>query len=317
MLSGQHSTGTAEQAGKGDMTQQAEAEGLWDAPIVLAATPIGNLADATDRLKQLISSAEIIACEDTRRTRHLISTLGLRSSATLVSLHEHNEALRSAELIEQARAGARILMVSDAGMPAVSDPGFRLTAAAIDAGVGVTVAPGASAVTTALALSGLPTDRFAFAGFIPRKHSDKQQLILRLRSEDWTTVLFESPHRVAAVTAELAEGLGENRRAAVARELTKKYEEVLRGTLGELAQQLAERAETPGGLKGEFVLVIAGAAAGDREDEPAPTVDELAGVVLERAAAGEKLKTVAKELGTSHGISASELYDAAQKLKQR
>lgn len=297
------------------MSREEEPDPLWDAPIVLAATPIGNLADTTDRLKQLISSAEIIACEDTRRTRHLIHALGLSTGARLISLHEHNEASRAAELVEQARGGTRILVVSDAGMPAVSDPGFRITAAAIEADLGVTVAPGASSVTTALALSGLATDRFTFAGFLPRKHTERLRLIDRLRTEEWTTVLFDSPRRIAQTVAELAAELGENRQAAVARELTKKFEEVLRGTLGELAERLAVRAEA--GLKGEFVLVLAGASPADAAGAESPTVEELAGLVLQRAAAGERLKTAAKDVGARHRVSASELYDAAIELRGR
>lgn len=295
------------------MSREEELDPLWEAPIVLAATPIGNLADTTDRLKQLIRSADVIACEDTRRTRHLIQALGLATGARLVSLHEHNEASRAAELLEQARGGARILVVSDAGMPAVSDPGFRVTAAAVEAGVGITVAPGASAVTTALALSGLATDRFTFAGFLPRKHTERLRLIDRLRTEEWTTVLFDSPRRIAQTVAELTAELGENRQAAVARELTKKFEEVLRGTLGELAEQLQVRAES--GLKGEFVLVLAGASPQDAAGAQAPTVEELAGLVLQRAEAGERLKTAAKDVGARHGVSASELYDAAIGLR--
>lgn len=295
------------------MSREEEPDPLWEAPIVLAATPIGNLADTTDRLKQLIRSADVIACEDTRRTRHLIQALGLATGARLVSLHEHNEVSRAAELLEQARNGTRILVVSDAGMPAVSDPGFRITAAAVEAGVGITVAPGASAVTTALALSGLATDRFTFAGFLPRKHTERLRLIDRLRTEEWTTVLFDSPRRIAQTVAELAAELGEKRQAAVARELTKKFEEVLRGTLGDLAEQLGIRAES--GLKGEFVLVLAGASPQDAAGAQAPTVEELAGLVLQRAAAGERLKTAAKDVGARHGVSASELYDAAIGLR--
>lgn len=297
------------------MSREEEPDPLWESPIVLTATPIGNLADATDRLKQLISTADIIACEDTRRTRHLIHALGLSTAAPLVSLHEHNEASRAAQLVEQAETGARVLVVSDAGMPAVSDPGFRIAAAAIGADIGLTVAPGASAVTTALAVSGLGTDRFTFAGFIPRKQSERAGLVERLRTEEWTTVLFDSPRRIAENVAELAAALGENRQAAVARELTKKFEEVLRGSLGELAAELTQRSEA--GLKGEFVLVLAGTSAGDRPGEPTPTAEELAGTVLERAAAGERLKAAAKDVGAAHRVPASELYDAAVALRRR
>lgn len=287
---------------------------LWDAPVVLAATPIGNLADTTQRLRMLIRSAEVIACEDTRSTRHLIQALGERTDARLLSLHEHNEAARSAELIELAGSGTRVLVVSDAGMPAVSDPGHRLVSAAIEADVAVTVAPGASAVPTALALSGLTTDRFSFAGFVPRKQSDRRALLERLRREEWTTVLFESPHRITATVVEFSEALGGSRRAAVARELTKKYEEVLRGELRDLAHRLEER-QRISSIKGEIVLVLDGAAPGDSGDQDPLSVQDAAAVVVTSAAAGEKLKVAAKRVAAEHGMNASELYDAANQLK--
>lgn len=289
-------------------------DGLWDAPLVVAATPIGNLGDVTMRLVALMGSADVIACEDTRRTRHLLQALGVQTSARLVSMHEHNEASRAAELISQAQNGQRILVVSDAGMPAVSDPGFRLVSSAVAAGVGITVAPGASAVTTALALSGLATDAFTFAGFIPRKHTDRQHLIQRLQQETWTTVVFESPHRIAATVSELAEHLGPHRQAAAARELTKKFEEVLRGTLAELAETLTHR-HHQGGNRGEFVLVLAGAhPRADTGEEPV-SLDELAVQVLDRVAQGERMKSAAKELAAAHGLSARDLYDAALALR--
>lgn len=287
---------------------------LWDAPVVLAATPIGNLADTTERLRMLIRSAEVIACEDTRSTRHLLQALGERTEARLVSLHEHNEASRSVELVELARAGTRILVVSDAGMPAVSDPGRRLVAAAIEAEVAVTAAPGASAVPTALALSGLPTERFTFGGFVPRKQADRRRLLDRLQHEHWTTVLFESPHRIVATITEFAEVLGERRRAAVARELTKKYEEVLRGELSELAEVLAQR-ERDAGIKGEIVLILDRAALSDGGEVEPLSVQDAAGIVIQSAAAGERLKVAAKRVAQEHGMNASELYDAANQLR--
>ncbi|WP_238385077.1 16S rRNA (cytidine(1402)-2'-O)-methyltransferase [Nesterenkonia muleiensis] len=297
------------------MVEEADAW-LWESPLVLAATPIGNLADATDRLRRLIRSAEVIACEDTRSTRHLIRALGEQTSARLVSLHEHNEAARSAELVEQAGAGTRVLVVSDAGMPAVSDPGQRLVAAAVHAGVAVTAAPGASAVPTALALSGLATDRFCFAGFVPRKQSDRRALLDRLGREEWTTVLFESPHRIAATVAEFAEALGGHRRAAVARELTKRYEEVLRGDLDHLTQSLAERQGGPG-LKGEFVLLVAGVSGGDLQGQEPLTLQEAAQLVLEQAASGQRMKTAAKQIAAENRLNASGLYDAANRLRRQ
>lgn len=296
------------------MTAESTDTWLWDSPLVLAATPIGNLTDATERLRMLIRTAEVIACEDTRSTRHLIHALGEQTAARLVSLHEHNESARSAELIEQAGAGTRVLVVSDAGMPAVSDPGHRLVAAAIEAGVAVTAAPGASAVPTALILSGLPTDRFSFAGFVPRKQSQRQLLWDRLKAEEWTTVLFESPHRIAPTVTEAAQLLGGRRLAAVARELTKKYEEVIRGDLNHISEQLAQRREGAG-LKGEFVLVIAGATAGDEADETALTLEDAAAEVLKRAEQGQRMKAAAKEVAAQHRFNASELYDAAHQLR--
>lgn len=286
---------------------------LWDTPLVLAATPIGNLGDATGRLRELLASAEIIAAEDTRRTRHLCQALGVSAPGRFLSLHEHNESARAQDLLSAAAEGTRVLVVSDAGMPAVSDPGFRLVTAAIAAGVGVTVAPGASAVTTALALSGLPTDRFTFAGFVPRKAGERRRLLQRLASEEWTTVLFESPHRIAATLSEMSAELGGSRAAAWCRELTKKHEEVLRGTLSELAGTAAQRRES-GRLRGEMVLVLGG--AGPAGDAPALTLDELASEVVARVAAGEKLKIAAKAVAAGHEVSSRDLYDAALALRK-
>lgn len=283
--------------------------------MVLAATPIGNLSDATDRLKQLISTADLIACEDTRSTVRLIQSLAVSTDAQLISLHEHNEASRSAELVDRAAAGERILVVSDAGMPAVSDPGHRLVSAAVEAGVPVTAAPGASAVTTALALSGLATAQFTFGGFFPRKQSEQTALITRLQSEEWTTVLFESPHRITATVELLSAELGEDRQAAVARELTKKYEEILRGSLGELHAELAQR-QAASRIKGEFVLVLAGTSGNAGEEEL--SLEEAAGLVVERSQqSGQRLKAVAKELAATTPYSASELYDVATRVIPR
>lgn len=290
-----------------------DTDSLWETPIVLAATPIGNLGDATDRLRRLLLSADIVAAEDTRRARHLCQALGISAPGRFVSLHEHNEASRAQEILAAAEEGSTVLVVSDAGMPAVSDPGFRLVSAAIEAGAGVTVAPGASAVTTALALSGLPTDSFTFAGFLPRKASDRRRLLQRLAGEDWTTVLFESPHRVAATLEEMARELGPTRPAAMCRELTKRHEEVLRGSLGELAEALAQRQEQ-GSVKGEIVLVLGGADLAEGGVEP--STEELAQQVLDRAAAGEKLKAAAKEVSDGRAVSSSELYDAALTLRR-
>ena len=294
------------------MTPTAD-EGLWDVPIVLAATPIGNLSDATTRLRELLRTAEIIAAEDTRRTRHLCRALGIIPTGSMISLHEHNESSRAQEMVARASEGARVLVVSDAGMPSVSDPGFRLVSTAAAAGVEVTVAPGASAVTTALALSALPTDAFTFAGFVPRKSADRSRLLRRLAGEEWTTVLFDSPHRIAATLAEFVQELGAGRPAALCRELTKRHEQVLRGSLAELAEAAATRSGEER-LRGEMVLVLGGAVADPTET---PTAEDLAGVVLERVADGEKLKTAAKGLATKHGLASRDLYDAALRLRDR
>lgn len=202
--------------------------------IVLAATPIGNLSDASPRLIELMKSADIVAAEDTRRFLHLATGLGVRVPGRLISYHEHNETHRLTELLELVAGGATILVVSDAGMPAVSDPGFKLVEAAVAAGVTVTAVPGPSAVLTALALSGLPTDRFTFEGFLPRKAGERTKRLQDLATEQRTMVFFEAPHRLDAMIRALRDAFGPERKGAIARELTKMYEEVIRGNLDEL-----------------------------------------------------------------------------------
>lgn len=272
--------------------------------LILAATPIGNLGDATQRLREALRTAPVIASEDTRMTRHLLRALGIEAQPRLIALHDHNERERAAELIELAR-DADVLLVSDAGMPTVSDPGFALVRAAAEAGVGVTVLPGASAVLTALALSGLPTDRFAFEGFLPRKDGERRALLAELAAERRTLVFFESPHRVGDALADLAAAFGPTRRAAVCRELTKLHEEVARGTLEDLAARFAD------GARGEIVLVVEGAPA------PSATGDLPAAVatVLELAAGGVRLKEAAADVAAATGFGARELYEAAIRSK--
>src|SRR5699024_6233174 len=223
--------------------------------VVLAATPIGNPADASDRLRQVLATADIVAAEDTRRLRSLSTALGVTIGGRVMSFFEHNEAGRVPQLVERVRAGDVVAVVTDAGMPAVSDPGYSLVVACIEAGLPVTCLPGPSAVTTALVLSGLPVDRFCFDGFPPRRPGRRRTWLARLATEERTCVFFESPHRLADTLAEAAQVLGADRRAAVCRELTKTYEEVLRGTLGELAER------TAGGVLGEIVVVVEGADA--------------------------------------------------------
>jgi 16S rRNA (cytidine1402-2'-O)-methyltransferase len=270
--------------------------------IILGATPIGNLGDATRRLVETLERVGTVAAEDTRVTVQLLRGLGIENRPKLVALHEHNERERAAELVELART-EDVLVLSDAGMPTVSDPGYALVAAAIDAGVQVTALPGPSAVLTALALSGLPTDRFAFEGFLPRK--GRVAAMRPLVTETRTLVFFESPHRIGDSLKDLAEAFGATRRAAVCRELTKMYEEVARGTLAELAQKFAD------GARGEIVLVVEGAtAAGATVDLPTAVA-----TVLELAAGGIRMKEAAADVAGATGLNARDLYEAAIRAK--
>jgi 16S rRNA (cytidine1402-2'-O)-methyltransferase len=264
--------------------------------LLLVATPIGNLGDASRRLIESLETATVVAAEDTRIAGRLLRGLGVSNRPRLVALHEHNERERAAELVELARE-ADVLVLTDAGMPTVSDPGFPLVRAAIETGVRVSVLPGPSAVLTALAVSGLPTDRFAFEGFLPR--TGRVAWLRGLASESRTLVFFESPHRLAASLADLAGAFGAERPAAVCRELTKLHEEVARGTLGELAERFA------GGARGEIVLVVGGAPAAEVSPE-----DALARV-RELVAQGVGLKAASAEVAEHTGLSRRALYEAA------
>jgi len=280
-----------------------------DAPqpgqLVLAATPIGNVADASARLRNLLAGADIVAAEDTRKTRDLARRLDVAIGGKLVSCYEHNELTRAEELLAAVEQGAVVLVVTDAGMPAVSDPGYRLVREAVDRELPVTVAPGPSAVLAALALSGLPSDRFTFEGFLPRKPGERARALAALANEPRTMVFFESPHRIVATLAAAAEAFGPERPSALCRELTKTHEEVLRGGLGELAATAAQRAAADDPLRGELVLVVAGASAA----QP-PDVADLVDVVRARVATGERLKDAAKAVATEHGVSGRDLYNA-------
>lgn len=264
--------------------------------IILGATPIGNLGDASRRLVETLERVTVIAAEDTRVTLQLLRGLGVENRPRLVALHEHNESSRAAELLDLARDDD-VLVLSDAGMPTVSDPGFALVRAAIEADVAVTALPGPSAVLTALALSGLPTDRFAFEGFLPRK--GRLTALRPLARESRTLVFFESPHRVADALRDLAEAFGDDRPAAVCRELTKLHEEVARGTLGELAERFAD------GARGEIVLVVGGAAPASADP------DAAVAQVLRLAGEGARLKDAAAEVAEATGLSRRDLYEAA------
>ncbi len=266
--------------------------------LVLAATPLGDVGDASPRLAEALAEADVIAAEDTRRLKSLASALEVSPRGRVVSFYEDVETARLPKLIESLRAGETVVLVTDAGMPSVSDPGFRLVAACVAEDLPVTCLPGPSAVTTALALSGLPCDRFCFEGFAPRKPGERTRWLTSLRDEPRTAVFFESPHRLASLLADAASVLGGTRRAAVCRELTKTYEEVKRGTLPELAAWAAD------GVRGEITVVLAGAAP--REFSVADLVPE----VQSRVAAGERLKTAAAEVAEATGVSKKELYDA-------
>ncbi len=263
--------------------------------IILAATPIGNLGDASRRLIEVLENAEIVAAEDTRTTAHLLRALQIDNRPRLVALHDHNEKHKAAELVALA-AQQDIVVVSDAGMPAVSDPGYGLVAAAVEAGVTVTAIPGPSAVLMALAISGLPTDRFTFEGFLPRKPGERRAALAALAAEQRTMVFFESPARLAASAADMGGAFGDDRRIAVCRELTKFYEEVRRGT----ASELVEWANA--GVKGEIVVVVEGAAA--REISPEDAVAQVQKLVAD----GIRLKDACAEVAAATGLSSRDLY---------
>lgn len=273
--------------------------------LVLAGTPIGDPADAPGRLAGLIESADVVAAEDTRRLRRLAAALGVTPSGRVVSCHEHNEVARAAELVDVAQQGGTVLLVTDAGMPSVSDPGYRLVIAAVEAGVHVTAVPGPSAVLTALAVSGLPTDRFCFEGFLPRKGGERRRVLSALGDEPRTMVFFEAPHRTAASLAAMAEAFGGDRPGAVCRELTKTYEEVVRGRLS----QLVAWADA-GDVRGEVTVVVAGAEPA-MADPPA-----LVPEVLTLVADGERLKDAVRDVAGRRRVPARTLYDLAVAARQ-
>ena len=269
--------------------------------ILLAATPIGDVRDASPRVVAALEGADIIAAEDTRRALALASRLGIKLGGRLIALHDHNEAEKAAGIVEAARGGARVVFVSDAGMPTVSDPGFRLACAAIDAGVPLSVLPGPSAPLVALALSGLPSDRFAFEGFLPRKDGEATRYLQDLATDPHTLIFFESPRRAATTLSRMAEVLGGDRRAALCRELTKDYEEVRRGTLGELAEGTDD-------VLGEVTIVVAGY-------ERSARAEDHVGAVLALAAEGMRLKDAAAEVAAATGARKNDLYKAALAAK--
>ncbi|MEV6409876.1 16S rRNA (cytidine(1402)-2'-O)-methyltransferase [Kribbella sp. NPDC051718] len=268
--------------------------------MVLVGTPIGDFSDASARLRRVLGEVDVVAAEDTRRLKRLTSELGIVVSGRVVSFFEGNERQRTDELVAALVEGQTVAVVTDAGMPSVSDPGYRLVAAAIEAGVQVTAVPGPSAVLTALALSGLPVDRFTFEGFLPRKSAERTKRFTELAREQRTMIFFEAPHRLAASLQDLAEALGKDRRAAVCRELTKTYEEIKRGT----AAELAEWAED--GVRGEITIVVAGADPSARELGP----EELAAEVAADEEAGTPRKQAISDVAKRFGVPKRTVYDA-------
>jgi 16S rRNA (cytidine1402-2'-O)-methyltransferase len=268
--------------------------------LVLCGSPIGNVADASPRLRETLATADVIAAEDTRRLRRLASELGVALSGEVLSYYEGNERGRVPQLLERMRGGATVALITDAGMPGISDPGYRLVRAAADAGVPVRVVPGPSSVTTALAVSGLPTDRWVFEGFLPRRQGERRARIRELAAERRTLVFLESPRRLRTLLVDLAAGFGAGRAAVVCRELTKTYEEVVRRPLGELAAWAAER-----DVLGEITLVVGGAS-----EPPPPEADALAADVAAREAAGLDRKTAMTEVARAAGVPRRHVYDA-------
>lgn len=269
--------------------------------LVLAATPIGQYGDAPPRLAEELTGADVVAAEDTRRLKRLTSDLGITLGGRVMSYFEGNESARTPVLLEALLAGERVVLVTDAGMPSVSDPGYRLVAAAVEHDVRVTAVPGPSAVLTALAVSGLPVDRFCFEGFLPRKAGERSRRLADLAREERTMVFFEAPHRTEAALAAMAETLGDDRPAAVCRELTKTHEEVRRGPLSELVAWAGD------GVRGEVTIVVQGAApAAEVGSDP----DALRAAVADEEAAGATRKEAIADVARRAGIPKREVYAA-------
>ena len=268
--------------------------------VVLAGAPLGNIGDASARLREVLATADVVAAEDTRRLARLARDLGVTVTGRVVSYFEGNDERRTPELVDALAGGAVVAVITDGGMPSVSDPGYRLVRAALEAGFPVTAAPGPSAVTTALALSGLPCDRFCFEGFLLRTGSHRRSRLRELAAEPRTLVFFEAPHRIAGALADLAATFGDERPAAVCRELTKTYEEVRRGTLAELAGW-ADRED----VRGEITVVVGGAPAGPPER---PADDDLRAAVAAREAAGASRRDAIQAVAEEYGVKKREVY---------
>ena len=268
--------------------------------MVLVGAPLGNVGDASARLREVLSTADVVAAEDTRRLARLARDLDVTVTGRVVSYFEGNDEKRTPELVEALAGGAVVAVVTDGGMPSVSDPGYRLVRAALDAGYPVTAAPGPSAVTTALALSGLPSDRFVFEGFLPRTGSNRRSRLWELAAEPRTLIFFEAPHRIADMLADLAATFGAERPAAVCRELTKTYEEIRRDAAAELAAW-AIRTEP----RGEITVVVGGAPPRPAER---PADDDLRAAVAEREGAGLSRRDAIQEVADEYGIRKREVY---------
>jgi 16S rRNA (cytidine1402-2'-O)-methyltransferase len=271
--------------------------------LVLAGTPLGRVSDASDGLRQALVDADVIAAEDTRRLLRLVADLGVVISAPVVSYYESVEQARIPALLERMHGGQTVVLVTDAGMPSVSDPGYRLVAAAAEAGLLVTSVPGPSAVVTALALSGLPSDRFCFEGFLPRKSGERARALAELAGERRTMVFFESVHRLTEALTAMVAAFGPDRPAALCRELTKTYEEVRRGTLADLVVM------AHAGVRGEVTLVVAGAT----ESVEAVTDGALAAAVAELVKAGGSRRDAVDAIAARYGIARRVVYSAATK----
>jgi 16S rRNA (cytidine1402-2'-O)-methyltransferase len=276
--------------------------------LVLAGTPIGDPADAPPRLAEELAGADVVAAEDTRRLRRLTAALGVEPGGRVVSYFEGNEAGRTPELVEALAGGARVVLVTDAGMPSVSDPGYRLVAACVERGIRVTAVPGPSAVLTALAVSGLPVVRFCFEGFLPRKSGERLARLREVAADRRTLVYFEATHRIDDTLAAMAEVFGAERRAAVCRELTKTYEEIRRGPLRELAEWAARD-----GVRGEITVVVEGASASGGE---AVGAEELARRVAVREGAGEDRKAAIAAVAVEAGVRKRVVFDAVVAAKR-
>jgi 16S rRNA (cytidine1402-2'-O)-methyltransferase len=273
--------------------------------VVLVGAPLGNVGDASARLREVLGSADVVAAEDTRRLARLARDLGVTVTGRVVSYFEGNDERRTPELVAALAGGAVVAVVTDGGMPSVSDPGFRLVRAALEAGYPVTAAPGPSAVTTALALSGLPSDRFVFEGFLPRTGSHRRSRLRELAAEPRTLVFFEAPHRIAGTLRDMAEIFGADRTAAVCRELTKTYEEIRRDALAELAAWAAENEP-----RGEITVVVGGAPAQERER---PGDDDLRAAVAERETGGMSRRDAIQAVADEHGLKKRDVYEVVHR----